>query len=335
MTALERLRRLIIPAMGISLLVLLTAAAAGAQTTTENEATLKLALPDHPGQLRWRARGFRVVESSAKANGREMGIRGSDGAGLEYLAFLFVVPGETSLTGAKCRASALNEERKNSPSFQDGGSSEMARPGGLSVALSSYSARDNSGKTWHAVRAFTAASDICGDIEFYTPSPMDAGDPRIKSILNTFELDPAYVPQFRDVLLYAQILYQTRQYRAAAPIFEQALKMVDNGGDRTWRRVVTDQAGMSYGISGNIAKAREIFTAAIVKDPDYPLFYYNLACADAEENKLAGARLHLQQAFARKGNLLPGESMPDPAQDDSFLPHRRDKEFWEFVTSLH
>jgi hypothetical protein len=64
------------------------------------------------------------------------------------------------------------------------------------------------------------------------------------------------------------------------------------------------------------------------------MYYYNLACADAEERKLDDARKHLEQAFARKANVLPGEKMPDPTKDDSFLPHRGNKQFWAFVTSL-
>jgi hypothetical protein len=36
-------------------------------------------------------------------------------------------------------------------------------------------------------------------------------------------------------------------------------------------------------MSGDIPKARAIFEVASAKDPDYPRYYYNLACADAEE----------------------------------------------------
>jgi hypothetical protein len=63
------------------------------------------------------------------------------------------------------------------------------------------------------------------------------------------------------------------------------------------------------------------------------MYYYSLACADAEEKKLGDTRRHLQAAFARKVNVLPGESMPDPTQDDLFLPHRRNKDLWTFLES--
>ena len=95
-----------------------------------------------------------------------------------------------------------------------------------------------------------------------------------------------------------------------------------------------DQAGMSYGISGDLAKSRSMFEKGIVDDPSYPLNYYNLACADAGEKKLSDARLHLQQAFDRKANVNPGETMPVPTEDDSFLPYKDNREFWTFLQGL-
>ena len=91
---------------------------------------------------------------------------------------------------------------------------------------------------------------------------------------------------------------------------------------------------MAYGMSGDITKAPSVFESAMAEDPDYPLNYYNLACADAEENNLTDAQTDLQQAFARKANVISGEAMPDPTKDDSFLPYRDNKEFWAFLQSL-
>ncbi|HEX6770506.1 MAG TPA: hypothetical protein VF126_00675 [Acidobacteriaceae bacterium] len=44
--------------------------------------------------------------------------------------------------------------------------------------------------------------------------------------------------------------------------------------------------------------------------------------------------MHLQQAFDRKANVIPGESLPDPTQDDSIQKLRGDKAFWAFVEDL-
>jgi tetratricopeptide (TPR) repeat protein len=180
-------------------------------------------------------------------------------------------------------------------------------------------------------------------LEIYSNSPITADDAAVKKIFASYRFDEDYSPQFGDVLLYAQILYQAQMYEAAAPIFEAALVKLKENPDaagkmmkdaRTATRVVTDQAGMAYGMSGDTPKARRLFEKAIVQDPDYPMYYYNLACADAEEKNLAGARNYLQQAFARKANVISGEAMPDPTKDDSFLPYRDNKDFWTFLESL-
>ncbi len=201
----------------------------------------------------------------------------------------------------------------------------------------SYVGQGQNGKLIYSTRGFVALGDICGDLEIYGNDVSAVSDPNLKKMWDSYGFDPNYSPQFNDVSLYAVILYRNHMYQAAAPIFEQALTKLkdDKSKDQlTWQRVTTDQAGMAYGMAGNIAKSRALFEAAVAKDPDYPLYYYNLACADAEEKKLADARTHLQQAFARKANVIQGETMPDPTKDDSFLPYRNDKEFWTFVENL-
>jgi hypothetical protein len=104
--------------------------------------------------------------------------------------------------------------------------------------------------------------------------------------------------------------------------------------DITMRRFAIDQLVMSLGMSGNLNLSRKYAQMGIETDPDYPLNYYNLACADAEQGKEADAKLHLQQAFDRKANTLPGEKMPDPTQDDSIQKLKKNKEFWGFVQTL-
>lgn len=251
----------------LTLSILAMAILASAQTP-DNPASFQLALPDQQGQLTWRAEGFKIVQSSAKPNGDEIGIRATNDSGLSFLVFLFSVPQESSLSSAKCRDNELAVERKD-PTFEISGTSEMDRPGSLTIALANYS--HGSGKKTYLARAFVASSNVCGDMEFYSSSRIDTSDPRLATVLSTFHLDPTHVPQFHDVFLYAEELYRTEQYAAAAPLFERALTMLGQGKDQQMEeRVLTDQAGMAYGISGNTAKAREIFSAAIARDPDYP-----------------------------------------------------------------
>jgi tetratricopeptide (TPR) repeat protein len=315
---------------------LLACSSALAQTAPDSQ--FKLALPGHQGQLKWSAEGFTVIQSSAKPNGREIGIRGKDGSGrLAFLGFLFEFPEQAPLTSAKCRDGVLEPATKSNPNLKVVASSMTGQPGSLPVASVSYTAKAKNGSTVYSVRGFVATGDICGDLEFYSDKPITTDDADLRKIFASYQLDENYAPKFGDIFVYARLLYQSQMYSAAAPMFEAALlKLKDEPGatTRDGRRVLIDQAGMAYGISGDVAKARTIFESAIVEDPDYPLYYYNLACADAEEKKLSDARLHLQQAFARKANVIAGESMPDPTRDDSFQPYRDNKDFWKFLENL-
>jgi hypothetical protein len=334
----DRLPRMIRPSI-LLICIFTTLISAPGQTPANQPAVdtaFKISLPNHPGQLQWRADGFKIIETSAKPKGQEIGLRGQDGSGrVAFLGFLFLVPEQAPLSSAKCRDGALLEQ-KNNPTLKVLATSPINGSENIPVALATYSTHGRDGKKWYTVRGFVATGDICGDLEFYSETPMAADDPDLSKIFESYRLDSAYVPEFNDIFLYAQVLYQHHMYKAAGPIFEQALaKLDDDKAQQNMRRVITDQAGMSYGMSGDVPKARAIFENARAKDPDYPMYYYNLACADAEEKDLANARLHLQQAFARKEYMIPGEKLPDPTKDDSFIPYRKNKDFWTFLEGLH
>jgi tetratricopeptide (TPR) repeat protein len=305
-----------------------------AQTTD-----FRIALPEHKGQLSWSIPGFSLVESSAKPNGAEIGIRGRDATGkVSFLGFLFLAPEQAPMTSVRCRDAAIALDQKSGP-VQILDSSVVPRPGALPVALVSYSVAARDGSLRYRARGFIAANDICGDLEFYGNSAISDDDANLRKAFQSFRLDTAYAPQFADIFEYAQVLFQHKEYRSAAPLFEKALGVIPSDGApfpsaKIALRTTRDQAGMAYGISGDITKSRGIFAKGIAEDPDYPLYYYNLACADAEEKKLSDARTHLKQAFDRKAHLNPGEKLPVPTEDGSFLPFKSDRDFWAFLQSL-
>jgi tetratricopeptide (TPR) repeat protein len=317
------------------LVLLLTAGCRFGSAQTPSNGDYQLALTDHKGQLSWSIDGFKVTQNSAKPGGLEIGVRAADSSRrLSFLGFLFLVPEDPLLTSAKCRDGALAQVKQSNLKL-----SEILRPGGLPVALATYTTTARDGSPNYSVRGFVATGDICGDLEFYSGSPISDDDADLKKALHSFALDPGYTPRFADVTVYAEVLYKSQAYKAAAPIFEKALAMVPDDGApyksaKIARRITRDQAGMSYGITGDLAKSRAIFEKGIVEDPEYPMYYYNLACAEAGEKKLPEARVRLKQAFDRKANVNPGESMPDPLNDDSFLPYQSDKSFWQFLEGL-
>src|SRR5258708_1536802 len=199
----------------------------------------KLSLPAHPGQLQWHENGFKIIEASAKSKGQEIGLRGKDESGrLTFLGFLFLVPEQAPQSSAKCCDEALAEQKNNS-TLKVLAPSKIESSKNIPVSLATYSAQGRDGKKSFIVRGFVATGDICGDLEFYSETPISAEDPDLRKIFESYRLDPGYTPQFTDVLLYAQVLYKHQMYQAAAPIFEQALsKLNGNEAQQTvWRRV--------------------------------------------------------------------------------------------------
>ena len=192
------------------------------------------------------------------------------------------------------------------------------------------------------VFGFSGDAHTCAEIHLSAVKYTAAKQPLFDEALDAFTYDPAYAPTSLDYAALGAIFYSAAQNYAASAIYYQraldtASALANNpAGDDplAYTRYLTDQLSMSYGISGDIKKSRAVNEAAIARDPLYPLYYYNLACADAEEGNAGGARTHLEQAFARRANTLKGETMPDPAKDDSILKLKSDKDFWAFVESL-
>jgi len=301
--------------------------------------TLTFAFPNHPGYLRIDAPAFAITELSAKPNGNEFGIRAQDKtAGISMLGFLYLPPGKPPLTSASCMQNQLMSELS---SIQDQselrnvfGKRMVKNASGLDIGIIEYSPTKKKPNPFgFTARIFVAANDVCADISFDSPTPITSAilDP----LLNALVFDPNRQPDFFAKFRFATVLYDHHQFAAAAPIFADAISLLSSVDDPSrWRRIAADQASMSYGMSGDLKRSRAISEAAIAKDPDYPLYYYNLACADAESGDATAARTHLQQAFDRRANTIQDEKLPDPTTDDSILKLKKDKAFWAFVQSL-
>jgi Tfp pilus assembly protein PilF len=116
------------------------------------------------------------------------------------------------------------------------------------------------------------------------------------------------------------VLFLKGDYQNASKPYQKALDLEDKNPtlEKPIWRVLVDNLGMSYGISGDLKKAKETFEYGLSKDPDYAMFHYNLACTFAEMNDEDHAIVYLKSAFKNKENMIAGEAIPNPATDDSF-----------------
>jgi tetratricopeptide (TPR) repeat protein len=287
---------------------------------------LSLALPEHPGAVTLEQGDWKIVELSAKTNNNEFGIR-AEKPDQRLLGFLFLWPEKMHLTSETCRDEMLLAE-KVSVAASD--KTSMVSKSGVDIALARLVSDHDTHQT---VRAFAASGDLCTDIKLTYSSAN--GIPESRQLLDTLTFDPQAKPTFKDAFVYATVEWNKGQIKGAAHAYAAALRLVDTSDDIIkWRRITTDQLSMALGMSGDLAQSRAVNEAAVAKDPDYPLYYYNLACADAEENRPAAAKEHLQQSWDRRQNTLPGESFPDPSKDDSLIKLKSNSAFWTFVQSL-
>jgi len=162
-----------------------------------------------------------------------------------------------------------------------------------------------------------------------------ADDPLLEAVINSMRIEPVHKSS-SELIHDASILYLRHDFKGAIVPYSQALeleKLDPKLGKPLWY-VLVDNLGMSYGMTGNLQKARETFDYGVSKDPTYPLFYYNLACTYAEMNDVEKASAYLKKAFEYKANAVPGEGMPDPRTDDSFRKLMKNREFRELANTL-
>lgn len=118
-------------------------------------------------------------------------------------------------------------------------------------------------------------------------------------------------------------------YQKAVDLEKEQAKL-----DKNLWRAVTDNLAMSYGITGNLPKAKETLEYGMSKDPDYPMFYYIMANVYGEANDEDNAIVYLKRAYERKGNMIAGETFPDPMTDDSFQRFVKSEKFVKAVNEL-
>jgi len=261
--------------------------------------------------------------------------RGDNGLTVSFILFENL---SGNPTAAGCRKDVIDPIVANSAILiskrLDGEEKNTARE---TLATTSYLIDMNVGGSHHPQHnlfGFAGDSKVCAEIHISTVSETQADLDKMKAVLTDFQPDLTYQPTALDDFKMAQNLFKSSPAVAALYYKSSLAAMPADPTYLTARRVATDQLVMSLGMSGDLKGSRAVAEKAIAADPDYPINYYNLACADAEQGNAVNAKLHLQQAFDRRANVLKGESMPDPAKDDSILKLKKDSAFWAFVLTL-
>lgn len=194
------------------------------------------------------------------------------------------------------------------------------------------------------VHAYLGVRDLCAEIHLSKVKFAPEDQKLFDEVLATAHLrtddsgaqGQAQARQVGDYLIDASRFYMQHNYSAAAERYQKALDLEKQKRtlNQTRFRVMVDNLGMSYGLTGRLSKAKETFQYGITQDPEYPLFYYNLACTYGEMGQMDDALAQLRLAYKYKANMIAGESFPDPLKDDSFRNFVKDPKFVDAVRGM-
>jgi len=249
------------------------------------------------------------------------------------VSFIIFENGSGKPDAQGCRNDAIDPIVKNEgKSISKRVDGELKNTSGETLATTSYLLDMGSGHHQHDLFGFAGNAKTCAEIHVSTV--VETQDEQMQALVADFRPDLGYRPNSFDYFILGSLLFKNSP-GLAAPYYKSALDtMPQDPRLLTPRRFATTQLIRSLALSGDLKNSRAVAENAIAADPDYPINYYNLARADAEEGNASPARVHLQQAFDRRANLVKGDSMPDPSKDDSILKLKKNQEFWRFVLSL-
>jgi tetratricopeptide (TPR) repeat protein len=157
-----------------------------------------------------------------------------------------------------------------------------------------------------------------------------------RQILGSVKFNDSYSPTALDLFEFGNLSFYRKDFPGAISYYRRALELDKNRknlGREAWLTLV-DHLGMAYMLSGDFTKARQNYEWGISQESEYPMFFYNLACACAEMNQMDEALSNLRLAFKCKGKLLPDQEFPNPRSDSSFKKYINNKVFMAELQKL-
>jgi tetratricopeptide (TPR) repeat protein len=290
----------------------------------------RLSLPAKDWGVAMDLPGFAVKNVETKADGRRYMV--AENAATNVVVSLTLEQVKTGAHASSCIES-LKAKTKAAPfKIQD---VRFSRSGDLEVMR--YKVTEFKGQSLNQESLFACQlyDNTYIDLHLSKLNFTAADESLFDDVLKSMHVDKVQRTSL-ELVQEASLLYLQHDYKGAIRPYSQALeleKVNPRLEQRLWY-VLVDNLGMSYGITGDLKNAKETFEYGVSRDPRYPLFYYNLACTYAEMGDATEAGNHLKKAFEYKANVLQGERIPDPRQDDSFKKLMKNKEFRELAETL-
>ena len=169
--------------------------------------------------------------------------------------------------------------------------------------------------TYKHINAYRAEGGICMNAHFYcVDSPSAAG--QLLAMLNLIKISNS-TPD--EILEYGVTLYRGKSYPEAIECLQKWMQNDQCGKMKDSKhRMATVALGIAYGSYGRFEDSRKVFEDALLKDPEYPLFHYNLASACAGQGDFPKALEHLKLTLKFRDNMDTDVQLPNPGNDPAF-----------------
>ena len=319
--------------MGIilSLFTSVAAAQASNQITLdfpETHNVLVLTVPEEPAALKVDLLNLQVKGNDLRQDLSGRRLQAGNKLGWEFSSFLY--PRGTPSNSKELRESMLENQRKGAE--KAGYKLEQVKQYERGpIAMLEYNIETFKGAPVHQKNVFGYLISGSLGLDFHLSKiAFQSEDQKfMDSFVGGISLLENYEPDSKTQFGYGSIYYLQRNWPKAITHLQKALDAERRKATLApdeWR-VLVDNLGMAYGISGDLAKSKSTFEYGIAADPRYPMFHYNMACYYGESNDMDHALQELKAAFDNRSHVIAGEGMPDPRQDDSFRNFLKDPKF--------
>jgi tetratricopeptide (TPR) repeat protein len=325
----------------LSLILLCSWTTSGQDAATP--AKFSVWLPALPWALELDAAGFTMQANEIQKDGRRYFLAENPKTRVIVSIFLEASKGPTQ--PGECKHS-LEEKVKQNSSYSTGPLKGVTyrQSGDMQILEFTMSEVDGMPTNQKNVFGCIPKDDAYVDVHISKIFFKEADRPAFDMLLDSFHAVPREVsntpaPVGNSVQLFQEgsRYFIERRYREAIPAYQNALDVEKSTPvlEKNYWLALIDNLSMAYGLTGDLASAKSTLLYGVSKDPDYPLFYYNLACVGAEKGDVHETEKYLQLAYDHRNNVIQGETFPDARADDSFRKLLLQDEFRQFANLLY
>jgi tetratricopeptide (TPR) repeat protein len=291
---------------------------------------LYLAIPGASWSLEIDTPGFTLRQRDFSEDGTAARLTAENqSAGIILSAFLEKA---AAAGGARqCRAYYWNDAQK-SPMKKD--DLKMSETG--SVALVEYIVKEYRGIQVNQknINAYLSQQGYWVDVHISKADFVPADEVKLQAIVKSIRFNDHFAPTPAEWATWGCFFLSQTNYAEAVRCNEKAWELEQSHPTLSRKQQVflLNNLIVCHGNLGNNGKAKALSEMGLRKEPDYPSFYYDLACAEAELGNKAQALASLKKALQNKSKLFSDDELPDPKTDSSFSKYARDPEFVKLVS---